>query len=1296
MLQRARTFFRALACTLLAAGTVGVGFAQVTTTGIHGVVRDPSGASIPNAVLKLKDIATGIEKSTTANNEGTFVFVNLVAGTYSLTASAQGFQSKTVDNITAASGRITDVPVTLEVGAATQTVEVAASAEQLETSTNEVGSTITNKSIRDLPYASRDTLQFALLIPGNANANDSSGRASTFNGLPNASMNIEIDGMNNNSQRFKSGGTSFFSFAPARIDAMEEMTVSTTGMGADASGEGAMTIRMVTKRGTDKYHFEVGEQLSNEDLNANTFFKNLRGQPISRTRQNNPFGSIGGPLLPFIPKMKHRLFFFAYFEAQPQPSSVTENTTLLTPAAQAGNFTYLGTDGTNHTVNLLSAAQAAGLPGTIDPTVASILNTINGTQAKASGFLPVSGQPYFTNMEWTQPQNTLYLYPTARVDYQISPKVAWHGTWNLRYENISGGANYPGMTQYNYGGAYKITTYVATNAVDWTISPHMLNNTTFGIQSNGESFYSGSSPEQWGIYGNRNIVFPNMTINVPSQYVANASGGASALSPAVVNETPFIRNNPVFQLNDTLTWIKGNHNITMGATALHTTFWESSYGSAGVPGYNLGLPSSDPAQTALTSALPFINSQNGDLNNALALYAMLTGRLSSISGSQNVSEVTHQYNQFAPVTQRYSFSTAGLFAQDNWRISPTLTVNYGLRWQFDGAIQNTNGIDSEPVGANFFGPSNGLFQPGVLNGNNNPVLTLVKVPYHSDLINPAPNFGFAWNPSGGSGLLGKVLGQNKTVIRGSYNLTYYDEGMNAISNVLSSNNGTTQSLSAVPGNPGFPLSGLNLNAPAPPLSVFPSSFSFPLPESFFTFSGGNPLYYVNPNLVSPYVQNWNIGIQRQLTPQLVLEVRYVGNKSTHMWHYQNVNEVNIFENGFLPQFNQAARNLAVNQANGKGNTFANNGLPGQGAIPIFEQAFGANGSQSALSASQGFGNSGFITDLQQGLAGTLANSIGNTSSATYYCRLVGSNFGPCASAGFTSPTSYPMNFFYPNPFATALEYQDDNGVNNYNGLQVDLRKNLSHGLMADFNFTWSHALGDMLNATSQTAGYQWFTMRNGKLSYGPSPFDRRMVFNSYWTYDLPIGKQKLVNINNGVLNRVIGGWTIGGIQSIATGSPFILNSGRDTVNNLAQSGVVLGNGLGLSQLQDDLGTIPNMNHVVAGNLLSNVSAITQSNGAPNPAYYGPAATPGQWGQLLYMYNQTTFNIDMSLYKTIPITERLRFSFEMDALNVLNHPFFYLGNSSPVATSFGQVSSTWNGNAGGNFGRSVLLRGYINW
>src|SRR5262249_8142648 len=144
-------------------------------------------------------------------------------------------------------------------------------------------------------------------------------------------------------------------------------------------------------------------------------------------------------------------------------------------------------------------------------------------------------------------------------------------------------------------------------------------------------------------------------------------------------------------------------------------------------------------------------------------------------------------------------------------------------------------------------------------------------------------------------------------------------------------------------------------------------FAFPVPLTNSILSSGGTIYYVNPDLKTPYTQSWTLRVQRELARGTVLEVRYVGNKSTHMWHRQNRNETNIIANGFLTEFNHAKANLDINRANGKGATFANNGLPGQFALPIFDAAFGANGTQPALAASSGFASAGFITNLDQGL-----------------------------------------------------------------------------------------------------------------------------------------------------------------------------------------------------------------------------------------------------------------------------------------------------------------------------------------
>jgi Carboxypeptidase regulatory-like domain len=1273
---------RAFVYVAVIAALAVAGLAQITTTGIRGIVRDHSGAVIPNATIKLTDNSTGIEYSTVSSSDGGFLFPNLQFGSYKLTATASGFQTVVIAAITVESGRVTDISIDLKVGATGETVQVAASAEQLNTTTTEVGGAISNKLVQNLPYAGREGLNFATLIAGNARS--SSDRNSTFNGLPNASLNITVDGMNNNSQRFKSGGTSFFGFAPARIDAIEEVSVSTTGLGADAGGEGAMQIRLTTKRGTEQYHGKVLYQGTNEALNANTFFRNLQGLPRSKSRNHNVVGSIGGPLLPFVDRLKNKLFFFVYYEAQPAPSASTFEQAVLTSAAQQGNFTYLGTDGIKRTVNVLDVARAAGHTSAVDPTIAGILGKINASQSGASGFVPIAGTPteFMQTMQWNQALNTMQAYPTARLDYQITPTVAWHGTWNLRSSDFtSGTAPYPD-SPFNFVGPAgtnihsSATPYVATSSVDWTIRPNLINSVSFGVQGNGEYFFIDADPTRFAEYGNRIINTPLIEAYIP-------------------NVATDVRNNPVYQFTDNLNWIKGRHTITTGGTLLHTSFYSHSWNTAGVPSYNLGVVTNDPMNNILRSALPNINTNNNDVANALGLYALLTGRVTSVSVTTNADEKTKEYRAFTESMQRYAFTTFGLYAQDSFRIRPDLTLNFGLRWQFDGDIHSGNELLSQPSGANFYGPSTGLYQPGVLSDNQNPVFELVVHPYKRDYVNPAPNFGFAWNPSGESaGFLGKLMGDRKTVIRGAYSITFYNEGLNSITNSLSGGQGFRQTGTATNGV-NFKEGTLNLRDPAPTIPVFPAQFGFPIAQNSFSAPvAGN---YINPNLVSPYVQNWSLGIQRQLTKDITFEARYVGNKSTHMWHRQNIQETNIFENGFLNEFIQAKKNLDINIANGRGNTFINNNLPGQAALPIFQTAFGQLGNQPALSAGQGFGSAALIQNLNQGTAGAMANTLATT--AANLCRMVGAKLSRCVTAGFNAPGQYPINFFQPNPYLSSLTYQDSNGDNKYHALQLDLRQRYSYGLSLGANYVWSHALGDILNETDQAAGYTWYTLRNARLNYGPSPFDRRHVFNAYWTYDLPFGKGRRFLSNNAFLDRLAGGWTLGGRETIASGDPLLLNGGRNTVNNLTQGGVVFGGGFTPEQLQKALSKVAGGFSSTA--LISNVSSIatitqtaTASTSQVNSALYAPASTPGQYGAFVYLRNSNLYLLDMSLNKEVRFTERWRMTFRVVALNFLNHPFFEIGNPNPTSTSFGQITAPTTGRNQGN--RTIQFRVSLDW
>src|SRR5215471_3694763 len=1084
-------FLAATAWMLLLSSAPG----QITTTGeIHGTVVDPSGAAVPDAAIKLVDEATGIERTAAASKDGAFVFVTLQAGSYKITATAPGFQTAVLTGIPVLTARTRDVVVQMKVGEVSSNVEVTAAATALETTSNEISTTVQNNLVQDLPLSGRDVLGFGLLMAGAQRG--SSDRNSTYDGLPNASLNITLDGVNNNSQRFKSGGTSNFVFAPLRLGAIEEVTISTSGLSADASGEGAMQMRFVTKRGTNQYHGSAFEQFRNDWLNANSWVNNASGLPRARLRQNEFGGSFGGPI------WKNKLFFFANYEENRAPSQSLASNLVLTPEAQQGIFRYLGTDGQQHTANLLQIAGAAGFPNTIDPTVSGILGRMNS----AAGSANVVANDLITNqIRWNLPGGPTERYPTARVDYQPTSKLSLTGTWNLRWRDIRGTQPWPGPG-FNAQSEFKSTYYVASVGATYTISPTVLNEFKFGVQSNVEQFNVGENPSEYAL-GN-SLLKINFPLTIPA-IIRNTNNGAEP------------RNNPVYNIYDTVRWLRGSHSLVAGFSMLRTTMWDSLYGNAGVPNVTLGVDSADPIASAITAnTLPLVRSV--DLPNALALYAMLTGRISTISSDRAVDENTHQYNNYTPLVSREAQQSFGLYLQDSWRVSPNFTLNYGFRWEFSGDIHNTNGTYNSPTVADLYGPSTQLFAPGQLNGIGNPTLSQRSHTYSSDNFNPAPNVGLAWSPNSERGLLRKLLGADrKTVIRANYGITYYQEGMLTFGETVGANPGGTQQLFLNPGQPGFTAGGLSLSGSLPPLQTFPTAFNPPFPQSLFTF-GRVSFGTTSPDLRTPYVQNWSFGIQRELAHNTVLEARYVGNKSSHIWRTYNINEINTLENGFAREVGNALNNYNINQQAGV-SSFANQGRPGQVPLPIFETAFGASAGQPALASSAGFGNGTFITQLTQGQAGALATSL--ASSPTYFCRMVGAALPACASSGYTGPGSYPINFFQANPLNSGatlnattigspydLDLITSDGNSTYHGLQLEFRRRMGNGLTFTTNYTFAKALSDLF-AENEAGFANYTTLHNRRLDKAPPVFDVRHVWQSYLNYPIPLGQGQKVSGN---------------------------------------------------------------------------------------------------------------------------------------------------------------------------------------
>lgn len=1271
--MRLKHFLRHFALVGVVAGYVlspSPALAQLRIVGaISGTVEDPTGAVVANAKVILKDVKTGITKETTSSDRGTFLFSDLASGSYEITVTAPGFQTAVLSQITVLTSQTTDVRVRLEVGQPTETIEVVASTtEGLETSSQLVATTLRTETISKLPVINRsNVLALARLAPGAAPA---TGGSTRYNNLAGGALNVTVDGINNASNGFKSGGTVFFMTVPVRLGAVEEVSIETGGLGADSGAQSGSNIKFTTRRGGKEYHGSLFYEPRSEKFNANTWTRNAQGLPRVRNRIHDYGGNFGGPLLPFGP-FKNKMFVFVNFERRLQPLREVRTVSVPTPEAQRGIYTYIasGTTDQVRTVNVLELAARRGLPTTLDRVTQAILALHNQVPQFATRVpdTDLNADVY----SWDEENNLYQYFPTVRYDYHITPEQQFTFTWNYYHSWQPGGRRLP-VPGVNRTNPFRLGYFIWSAALQSTLSSRTLNELRYGVQHSGDT----NTRAEYGLYYQFG--------GTPLRIGATLPFGVTV---PFIDQQNVTGRHYITTIYDTLTLTRGEHTITLGGS-FRKTVWNDSAEVFQLPTYGLGTPSGDPLQAATaftTTTIPGIN--NTELGNPLALYTLLTGRVSVANFVRVVNPDTFKYDGFINFTWTNSLM-GGIYVQDRWRITRSLTANYGLRWEIQGPMKDGKGLAASPDLAGIFGPSRRLFAPGELSGNTNPTLEAGRVPYHTDWRNLAPNLGLAWNPSRLSGWLGKLLGDAKTVFRASYGLIYYDEGTQFFAANLGPNVGKlTSAIPLIPGQPGqtnlpafYTLSDIVAN----PLTA--SSFAFTTSEYKKTVNQADQTFArtisgFDPTLRAPYTINWNVGIQRELGKGTLLEIRYVGNQSKLSWRTSNLNEVNIFENGFLEEFKNAQRNLAVNQAAGV-NSFQYRGLPGQVPLPIFDAAFGPRGGVPAIAPGSGYQSPTFITQLQTGAAGALAATL--ATNPNYVCRMFGSAFGPCLRIDprYNAPGPYPINFFLLNPYvAGRLNYVDDTGWHSYNGLQVQLRQRLSHGLTWTTNYTWSKSLTN-LAVDNQNQSRDFTTLRNIKLDRQVSPFDIRHVIQTFGTYDLPFGRGRWLSVNNRFLDAVIGGWTLGSILVFQTGAPIQLTGGFETVNalnnNPYRNGIRLAPGVTLNDIQRMFrAPLRRLTGRAGATDLQRLAVDPQligPDGRANPQFLAPNTTPGEFGQVLFLRDRNTFQWDLSIAKTFSLAERIRLEIFAGFNNVLNHPRWGFPNTNVFSISFGVVGA----------------------
>lgn len=1273
-----------------------VALAQGTTSQIAGSIQDPNGAVISGASVTVKNVGTGAEFKVTSSGSGAYSVPSLGSGVYTVTVEATGFKKAVVQDVKLDVGVPSTVNVTMEVGAASESVIVQGGAEVLQTQSANVSTTITGRQITETPLTSRDALDLVLLLPGTNTPGRP--RTSTINGLPKGSLNITMDGVNVQDNILKSSD-GFFTYVRPRLDAVDEVTVSTATPGAESAGEGAVQIKFVTRGGTNEYTGSLYEYHRNPWLNANYWFNNRDSAPKpgfnTAPRDTiilNQFGGrLGGPIrIPKIFDGRDKAFFFVNYEEYRIPEQTTRQRTILSEAARSGVFRY----GTNTTgVNLYTLAAANGQTSTPDPTIAKLLQDIRSSTT-STGAVQSLTDPNLERFTFTNQGGQTRYFPTVRLDFNLTEKHKLENVWN--YQLFTGlvdflnstDPTFPNFPNQGYQGSNRFSN---TTALRSTLTPTIVNEARFGLT------------------GGTVLFFPNVNVGQFTGSLANQDGfsigiGAAGITSATVSTTPSRRNAPVKTFTDTLTWTRGSHSMSFGGSFTNIDFW--SWSQQQVPTITLGVDATDPAN-ALFNTTNFPGASATDLANARGIYATLTGRVTAVNASALLNENTLEYTYLGANVQRGRQREFGFFAQDAWRVNPNLTLTGGVRWEVQLPFQAKTSVYSQTTFNELFGisgPGN-LFKPGTQTGKVTEFTQFSPGTntYNVDYNNFAPSLGLAWTPRPNNGLLKKVFGDGgQTVFRGGYSIAFVREGLNVFTSILASNPGLSivANKNLTLGNLGtLPVLFRDKSRLAPPTfqtkPIYPNQGA--ITDSANAF---------NPDLQLGYVQSWSFGMQREINKDTVIEARYVGNRGVKLWQQFNLNETNVIENGFLAEFKQAQANLQANIAAGRGTHFRYAG-PNTGTAPLpIILGFLTGQAASAAGTAANYGNANFAN-------ATLVNAL--AANAPSWGTFTSNFISNATFRGNGITAGMPANFFIVNPGKLGGGWSiENNGRTSYDSLQVELRRRLSKGLLVQGNYTFANAFTNAFASSAVVAG-QPSTFRDMSLSKTVSPFNVTHAVKVNWIYELPFGKGQLIGGGAGkALDRMIGGWEFHGAARVQSGTPF--NFGNVQLIGMTREDLQ-------DQVKmrfDDAGRIA---YFLPQDIIDNTrrafnvsptSADGYSTlGAPTGRFIAPAsrgncieAYTGQCGTTnLVLYGPSFSRYDLSIVKKTRITERVNFEFRAEFLNAFNHINFIVGNPANdtnviggfANATFGQVTQAYRDLSTTNDpgGRLIQLVGRIN-
>ena len=1288
MKRRIPDLISIIAFALLISLTV---FGQVSSS-ISGTVKDPNGEVVSGATVIVKNDATGAEFKATSSGSGAYTVPSLGSGTYLVTFSSPGFKQALVKDVKLDAGVPATVNVTLEVGASSESVVIQGGGEVLQTQSANIATTLSVKQIASLPLQTRNVLDFVVFLPGTNTPNGP--RDSTVNGLPQSAINITIDGVNTQDNTNKTGD-GFFSYISPRLDAIEEVTVSTATPGAESGGQGAVQIKFVTRGGNNEFHGSLYEYHRNPVLNSNYWFNNRDGAPIHKetgficgTAQQaydrekckaardrvllNQFGGrFSGPIM--LPKKlfgrlgfdgHDKAFFFVNYEEFRQPTQITRQRTILNPLTQTGIFQYV-VSGETRSVDLFDLARRNNQTSTIDPTIGKLLADIRNSTTLAGAVTQLT-DPNLQRFTFANDSAGKRYYPTVRLDFNLTSKHRLENVYNYQYylttvdtlNNVD--PAFPGFPNF---GSQLSNRFSESLTLRSTLTSRIVNEARFGFTGGTVLFFPQVSSDQF-------------TGQVANQAGLNLGIGAAGITGATVSTAPSRRNAPIWEFANNLNWTRGAHGLSFGGQYTQANLFLVN--QTMVPTIGFGVSTDDPAAGMFVTG-NFPGSSSADVGRAANIYAVLTGRVTSIAANARLNEKTGEYVYLGAGTQRGRQRELGIYAQDSWRARPSLTLNYGVRWEVQFPFTPLNGSYSTTTLADLWGVSGpgNLFKPGTLTGKAPQFIQFKEGEraYNVDYNDFAPSFGFAWSVNPKNSWLRRITGEGgQTVVRGGYSIAYNRYGLGDFSGVFGANPGvaiTTNRDGSIGNLVGGSLGGLplllretnRLGAPA-----FPSKPGFPLTEVVTGDAG-----IIDPNISTPYAQSWTFGIQREISKSMAVEVRYVGTRHLQGWSDYNFNAVenNILENGVLEEFKLAQANLRANIAAGRGNTFRYFG-PGTGTspLPITLAHFGGrlDPTVAANYTAAVLGNTaaGFFTSA------TFVNPLAmfNPAPGTFAANL----HSDAIRRQNALNAGLPANFFLTNPDLRGGVFLTSNsGYTRYDAMQVELRRRLSQGLLVQANYVFAKGFS------------------SSRLSFRAPRVNTlgdtlRQALKVNWVYELPFGKTKpFFGKSSALLDRLVGGWEFDGTARIQSG-------------DLLDFGNVRLVGMTADELRDAFGVyfddanklIHNLPKDIIENTIKAFSTSPTSatgygaSGPPTGRYLAPANTTscfqvvaGECAPLnLYVNGPMFTRFDLSVVKRVRITERVNFEMRGEFLNAFNHINFNAVTGASSSATLGQITSSY--------------------